>query len=243
MHLLVDGLTCIPQEAWLHSELRRHLPTLERMARALEESGYETHFIPEVRDNFSTLAWLEGYRIKGTTAYTIPFLSPEYCDKLVVEARAFESTTGYEPNDEEDPRFQINEFVLQHHCSQLAAGLEVLFTRAIVPVSTVLHSQSDLLLTSIQMARYEPKGVSHGNWHFDDDSDCSVVVSLAPELFTGGGTDLRTGPMSKVHIPPLPKGHALMFHGKTTLHRGCHVDKGERDLLVFWSEYKDGRTS
>lgn len=186
--------------------------------------------------------------MKGT-AYSAPlpipyrFYPPEYCAKLVVEAQKFDQDVGYEPNEEEEPEFQINEFVLQHHCSQLAAGLEVLFNRAIVPISTVVHGQAGLLLTSIQMARYEPKGVSHGNWHFDDDSDLSVVVSLAPELFTGGGTDLRTGPVAKVHVPKLQTGHALMFHGKTTLHRGCHVDEGRRDLLVFWSEYTDGRTS
>jgi hypothetical protein len=242
MHLLVDGLTCIPQEAWLHQGLRFHLPALERMARVLTEGRQNIESLVLDKGNYKALAWLEGHRIQGTTAYALPFLSHDYCDKLIVEARAFESAIGYTPNEDEEVEFQIPEFVLQHHCSQLATGLNVLFQRAMVPISTIVHGQPELNLVSAQLARYEPRGVRHGNWHFDDDSDCSVVVSLAPDLFNGGGTDLRTGPLKTVRVPKLPKGHALMFHGKTTLHRGCRVDAGVRDLLVFWSKY-DGRAT
>lgn len=241
MHLLANGLTCIPQEAWLHPELRRHLPALEHIAHVLTEGGHNIEaLIPEVKgDVFKALAWLHGHRLEDSTVYTIPFLSPAYCDALVLEARKFERDIGYTPNDAEDVEYQIPELTLQDNCPSLAACLEVLFTRAIVPISKVVHNPNDIVLRSIQLARYEPHAVGHGNWHTDEDSDLSVVVSLAPELFAGGGTDLRTGPMNLLHVPKLSKGHALMFHGKTTLHRGCHVDQGRRDLLVFWSEYHE----
>lgn len=245
MHLLANGLTCIPQVAWLHPELRHHLPALEHIARVLTEGRHNIEaLIPEVKgDVFKALAWLHKHRVPDTSAYTIPFLSPEYCDLIVQEGMQYETYKGYTPNEEEDEEYRIPEFVLQNECPRLAACMEVLFNRGIIPASKIVYSPEIPVLTSVQLARYEPRGVAHGNWHVDGCSDLSVVVSLAPELFTGGGTDIRTGPMNKVHVPKLPKGHALMFHGKTTLHRGCAVESGQRDLLVFWSEYKDGHDS
>lgn len=234
MHLLANGLTCIPQAAWLDPELRRMLPTIERMALALEDGGYDYDSIIGVAGWFKALAWLNGHRVKDTNAYAIPFLSPEYCDLLIEESRRF----NYTPNDDEDSEYQIPEFVLQHECPQLATCMQCLFEQVIVPISKVVYGPNDLQLTSAQFAQYTPHGTAHGNWHLDDDSDVTAVVSLAPELFTGGGTDIRVGPVRKVHVPKLNKGSALLFHGKTTLHRGTAVESGVRDLLVFWSMFK-----
>lgn len=39
-------------------------------------------------------------------------------------------------------------------------------------------------------------------------------------------------------VPQLPVGHAMLFQGSRTLHKGREVTEGARNLLVFWSELK-----
>lgn len=49
---------------------------------------------------------------------------------------------------------------------------------------------------------------------------------------------LRPGATTYADVPPLDKGHALLFSGKTVLHRGLNVDAGTRNILVYWCEYR-----
>ncbi|WYW03500.1 2OG-Fe(II) oxygenase [Pseudomonas phage vB_PpuP-Laguja-5] len=235
MHLVVDGLTCIPQQAWLHPELRQHLPALKSLARVLTEGGHEIPTIV-VDTELDALEWLQRGWETGRV-YSIPMFSEEYCDKLIAEADGMH----YEVNEDEEQPYQIPEVVLANECEALHKCMAVYLKEIIVPICEILFGSSPTWISSIQLARYTPQGVGHGNWHVDADSLFTAVVSLNPESFKGGGTDIRTGPLSYSHIPALPKGHALLFHGKTTLHRGCEVTEGRRDLLVFWSEVKDGQ--
>jgi len=182
----------------------------------------------------AALSWLNKYTIRPGI-YTMPFLAPEYCDLLLAEARAM---AEYEVNDAEDVPFQIPELVVQEHCIELATCLAKLFHEVYGPVCNILMGVEPEELQTVQFAKYQPHAVGHGNWHVDIDSDITVVVSMNPGEFVGGGTDLRTGPLATIQLPPLPKGHALLFNGKTTLHRGRAVTEGRRDLLVFWSEVK-----
>lgn len=240
MHLLVDGLTSIAQEAWLHPELRLHHPAIVRMARALVDGKQNSEALVEIlgQPEIAALQWLNDHTIRPGL-YRIPFLAPDYCDKLVVEADKMGETIGYEPNDDEELPYQIPELVLGHLCPSLFQCLQVLFDSAICPLTTILMGQQPAIIRTIQFARYEPAEVGHGNWHVDIDSDITAVVSLQPDKFEGGGTDVRTGPLSKITVEKLPQGHALLFHGKTTLHRGRKVESGRRDLLVFWTEVKE----
>lgn len=230
---LVDGATCIPREAWLHSELRLHLPALQRISRTLEDSGHSTEMVLFTEER-AALRWLNKYTIRPGI-YTMPFLSPEYCDLLLAEARVM---AEYEVNDAEDVPFQIPELCVQEYSIELATCLSKLFHNVYGPVCNILMGVEPEELRTVQFAKYQPHAVGHGNWHVDIDSDITVVVSMNPGEFTGGGTDLRTGPLASIQLDPLPKGHALLFNGKTTLHRGRAVTEGRRDLLVFWSEVK-----
>jgi predicted 2-oxoglutarate/Fe(II)-dependent dioxygenase YbiX len=84
------------------------------------------------------------------------------------------------------------------------------------------------------LAKYTPEGTKQTQWHHDADSNMTGLINLAPELYTGGGTDIRTTLLTYDHIPSIPKGHALVFNGNMLLHRGAPVETGERYLLVFW---------
>lgn len=234
-HLLKDGLTCIPVEAWLNQELRLHLPALVSLANQLDKHRQNWDQFRLTLSYRRALCWLAGWRVDGTDCYCIPFLSPEYCDKLLVEAGAM---AEYKVNDEEEQPYQIPELVLAEHCTQLFTCLQVLFDRVFTPCCKILYGHSSSVLRSVQFAKYTPENTAKGNWHVDMDSDITAVVSLDPEAFEGGGTAVRTGAMGTAVIPKLPKGHALLFHGKTTLHKGLAVESGVRDLLVFWSELK-----
>ncbi|WYW04323.1 2OG-Fe(II) oxygenase [Pseudomonas phage vB_PpuP-Kurepalu-1] len=238
MHLLANGLTAIPCEAWLHPQLRHHLPALTSMARLAEEHGNNIEPLADSitePGHLAALQWLERHKLL-TGVYSIPMFCPYYCDLLVAEADKMGEEVGYEPNPAEEAAFQIPELVLSTICPTLFTGLSVLFERAANPLCQLLYGEAPCVHSSIQFARYEPRGTSHGNWHTDQDSDTTLVISLQPEKFSGGGTDIRTGPLSFETIPKLPKGHGLLFQGRATLHRGRAVRSGRRDLLVFWTE-------
>lgn len=238
MHLLQNGQTCVPQTAWLDPELRQFLPALSRMARRVVDSGYEVLKEQDAAEE-QALTWLSSQpRVMFLDVYKLPFLSAEYCDLLVAEANAMSDTIGHEPNQEEEVAYQIPELFLETACPSLFAALAVLKERVLDVYSVLLYANQAPVIRAIQFARYESGGVEHGNWHHDDDSDLTAVVSLNPEKFSGGGTDIRINAWSYHTIAPLDKGNVLLFNGKHRLHRGRQVHTGVRDLLVFWNERK-----
>ena len=239
MHLLIDGQVCVPQMAWLNPGLRHHLPGLTKLAQLVEASG--NGVLPAKLDKVerAALEWLRNQCVLAHgVGYVLPMFSEEYCDKLVLEAQDMARAVGYEPNPDEEEAYQIPELVLAEVCPSLFAALDVFKSRVLDVYSVLLFGARPEVTRSIQFAQYSPDQTSHGNWHKDIDSDVTAVVSLQPERYEGGGTDLRLNAWDSIHVPPAPKGYILFFNGKHTLHRGCRVTKGRRDLLVFWTEYK-----
>lgn len=145
---------------------------------------------------------------------------------------------SFTPNPLEDKAYQIPEWTTQDQCPQLFRALRELHDAALAPVWMLIQGRTADVYNTIQFAQYNPKGTSHGNWHHDEDSDQTTVVSLNPEQFSGGGTQLRTSATTYADVPPLGKGHALLFSGKTVLHRGLNVNAGTRNILVYWCEYR-----
>ena len=236
MWLLNNPLLAVGVEQHIHPELRQRLGALRRYAGILQARRYAIKRVP--RECSEALDWLDSLHL-GNGAYAVPFLSPFYCDTLLAElGRAESEGVAYTTNELEERAFQIPEFTTQDQCPTLYRALRELHAGALGAVWHLLTGQHAEKYCSIQFAKYNPRGIAHGNWHHDADSDQTTVVSLAPELYTGGGTDLRLGARSFTHVPKLPKGHALLFNGKATLHRGCRVNTGVRDLLVYWNETK-----
>lgn len=233
-HLFKNHGLCIPSLAQVHVDLIPHIDTLAELAKWSEHGGVDWDGIGNahsgVLDAISLIKQVE----QRASAFTMPVFSPEFCASLV---REFEDHQ-YAVNEAEDEPYRIPELVLQHEALALHGSLAVHFERLLRPVAQVLFNVDPVNLRSIQLAKYQPSEVGHGNWHIDMDSDFTAVVALS-DSHTGGGTEIKpAGFGCAVEVPQLPVGHALLFPGKTHLHRGLEVTEGTRNLLVFWSEVK-----
>jgi hypothetical protein len=211
---------------WLHPHLkanRGHILTANALA---EEDG------PCAGNRDAQWRAFRDTHIKkyAPGVYSMPYLNPRLCRYL----RAHLLNLGYSPNDEEEPEAQINECVLNHMHPELFTqlnGVWMLVMPAIANLLLQLEVQSCL---SIQGAVYSPDGTKETAWHQDIDSEFTAVVALSdPSEFIGGGTDVWRD-NKQYNVPPLSVGHAMIFAGRTTLHRGCEVIYGERHLLVHW---------
>lgn len=167
----------------------------------------------------------------GNGVYSFPYLSEQFCEELL---EAVESAT-FEPNEDEAPEAQIPEIVLEERCKPLFDCLSVLFEHVATPLAQLLFNLEVASITSIQFAQYKAGGVSGTSLHHDRDSDVTLVVHLGTE-FTGGGTEFVGGVHGSITtVAPVPAGHAVLFLGRTTLHRGLPVEAGTRTLLVHWT--------
>lgn len=234
MWLLNDPLLAVSVEQHLHPELRQRLGALRAAASTLVRRDFNIKRLPAKERE--AVEWLERQRVHSTNAYTLPFLSPGFVQSLLAELQLVHAE--FTPNQLEAKAYQIPEWTTQDQCPQLFRALRELHNAALAPVWMLIQQRVADVYNTIQFAQYNPKGTAHGNWHHDEDSDQTTVVSLNPEQFSGGGTQLRTSATTYADVPPLGKGHALLFSGKTVLHRGLNVNAGTRNILVYWCEYR-----
>lgn len=211
---------------WLHPQLVPELAMLARVLEWVQVGG------PAVANrcedwrnfrNFKVRKWAPG-------VYSVPYLCPALCILL----RDHMANLGHMPNDEEEPEAQIQECVLNHEDPELFGKLNGLWMLAMPALAELLLQLEVKSCLSIQGAVYTPDGTSETQWHQDIDSEFTAVVALSdPASFDASGTDVwRDG--EQYTVPPLPIGHAMVFAGRTTLHKGNTVHAGERHLLVHW---------
>lgn len=231
MQLLRNPALACSLETYLHPDLRAVLPVMWKLAEFSERHAWNKQ--PRTKEMQRALDWLDARQITDGV-YVVPFLAPNVARAIQFEANDWPRC----PNEAEEKAYRIPEIVLKEACPQLFRTTSELMQAGMWPVLQVVHGRTPSRINSIQLARYEPSGTRHGNWHHDEDSDQTIVVSLNSDAFEGGGTDIMTGPWSRLHVPKVPTGHALIFNGKMTLHRGCAVESGVRDLLVYWTEVK-----
>lgn len=166
----------------------------------------------------------------GGNVFKLPFLSQEDCDALLLAAENYD----FSSNPEEELPYQINEAIL----SQVDPEVFQYYYDKLFPLinaySLFVYSTPITSIDTMQLAKYSPEGTPGTGWHHDKTSDVSVVISLNPGEFEGGGTELRLTPSQIKGLGPLPQGHGLFFNGKCVQHRGLPVTKGERMLLVIW---------
>lgn len=193
--------------------------------------------IPDVwtlpEEQIVALDWFYGLpRYVNNSVFSAPLLHPDVCDLLIQYIE--ENKDKFKPNIEEMPDYQINELVLSDVYPELYNSILEFAKNTLFLLYNLHWGKYPNTVESIQLAQYEVTGTKKTGWHHDASSNMTGVVNLAPELYTGGGTDIRTSILSYEHIPPVPKGHVLIFNGNSTLHRGAEVESGVRNLLVFW---------
>lgn len=246
MHVLTRPGVAIASLDKYHPALRDHIDTLKAMGEASEErngltwadmsdgpfdrwGGVLTNVVKE-HGGAADRPDL-GYR---TGVYSIPFLHPDYCDALLTEVAAM----SFEVNPDENAEVQIPEITLADNCPALHSCLHGLFNNVVNPLTRVLYQLEQTKMSSIQFAQYRPDNTAHGNWHHDRDSDITLVVALS-DFHKGGGTLVKPQGLGEpFEVPQLSVGHAMLFQGSRTLHKGLPVLEGARNLLVFWSELK-----
>lgn len=227
----------------LHPELSEHVEALSEMVKAAEEIRPDPDGLGElIRSNrkwADAYAWgmraLYGQRLEalGGAVHCVPFLHPEVCKNLIGMAEDLAKDGGWRKNECEPGPYQIPEIVVAQRdpamyevLKHLAGYLNLYYA--------LIYQAIPQRIASIQFTKYSKADTSGGDWHHDLDSDYTAVVSLAPEKFRGGGTDIRLTPTSYCTVTPLPSGYALLFNGRHVHHRGRPVTSGDRYLLTFW---------
>lgn len=237
----------MPLSQFIHPELRRHAPALMRLIEQCQDrvpSPDELGELIAADDELSTAyAWVmsvlydSAITCMGGIVYAVPFLNPSFCAGLVEQADELAKDGGWKRNDCEQSAYQIPEIVVRER----SQGLHDLLA-SFVPYLNIYHAMIcqtvPRVVGSIQFTRYDESDCSGGNWHHDLDSDFTAAVSLAPHLFEGGGTDVRTAPTKSARVHPLPAGYALLFNGQKIHHKGAPVTKGARTLLTYWLSSK-----
>lgn len=223
-----------PFMGWVHPSLAAHLEGIDQLVTRLEATSYE---IPKLIDlsakEFRALTYIETLpRFASGQVVALPLLHPDLCDLLVAFAQ--QKAADYEVNATEEDAYQMPELVLQVVHPPIYHALLTFATNSLYKVMKLIWGRGPTRTESIQLARYNATGISGSGWHHDEDSNMTVVANLAPELFKGGGTDFRLNISTYVHVPPVDKGHALIFNGHQILHRGAPVASGERNILVWW---------
>ena len=234
-------------EQFLHPELRKFSPPLMRLiddckdqVLSPDEVASRVEWDDDLADAYNwvmtTLSQnhVVGY---GGPVYMVPLLDPGFCVGLIDRAEEMARKGGWKRNECEDSPYQIPEIVVKYRQPAMHD-----FLAGLIPFMNVYHAMIcqavPQVIGSIQFTKYSQDDCNGGNWHHDLDSDSTATVSLAPDLFEGGGTDIRISPTKAIRIPPLPAGHALLFNGQKIHHKGAPVTKGSRYLLTYWLSSK-----
>lgn len=228
----------------LHPELRPHIDSLLELIEGFDTPPSPEEFcnksgITRDNDRWKSYKWAYDQLISSQQmtlagpVYSIPLIDSQVCNNLIIHGEHIAKDGGWARNPCEPEEVQIPEIVLAQRSPATFKMLEGLI-RYINVFHAILYQRVPQSVSSIQFTKYTPETTNQGNWHHDLDSDFTVVVSLNPDLFEGGGTEVIADPMRTIQIPPLPAGHALIFNGKMIRHRGMEVTKGSRYLLTYW---------
>lgn len=174
---------------------------------------------------------MNSIRSMSNVAYVANMMSKEYCSSLVDKLKEYKFTV----NEGEDEYYQIPEVVIKYSNSDLFLELEYAFNNYIAKYLQTIRFKKEFNINSIQFAKYSATGeISKGNWHYDEDSDSTVVIYLNDD-YEGGGTQFKTDADDNIiTVDKFEVGDSIFFNGKVVPHRGLPVTKGDRYILVFW---------
>lgn len=223
---------------WIyHRQIRPWVPVIQEFIAKAKDYGIdECHQLYyDMGMKVMPLRYHGGY-------YTCPILSDEACEYIV--RFADNMYREFKVNPEEELPYQIPELVLSEHSIDMDNSCKAVARELIWPLFELMYGNRPNHFTSVQLARYQAMegDIKGTGWHSDESSEATCVVSLSPERHTGGGTALRVAGALKpaIIVGALPRGHALLFNGRTTMHRGLPLASGQRNLLVYWCVNKTG---
>jgi len=174
------------------------------------------------------------YGAMGGNIFLTKLMTPVECDFLINCASHYD----FAPNLEEGAEYRIEEAMLEVVDPECYESLKETLLPVLNAYCLMINSTPITKVVSFQIAKYRPEGTPGTGWHLDKESDFTAVISLNPENFEGGGTGFRMAPHATADVPPLMKGQAVMFNGRSVQHRGLPVTSGERLLLVCWCSTK-----
>lgn len=227
-----------------HVKLQERLTVLNHWVGAQKGCQEDTdNFLVSKRDDaLDGLAYVqegaaEHLFTNSRGVVTLPWLSPEQCQYIIDTVE----TVPFSVNEDEPYLAQMPEVVLQDMLPDLHDELWDKFVAELYGYILLQTGISIERIGSIQVAKYSADGIRQGVWHHDNDSDITVTVALNDD-FEGGGVEIMS--TNGVLEPPycndsVVRGQATVFRGRTSLHRGLPVTKGNRYILVFWCKVSD----
>lgn len=217
-------------DEWNEERARAFLPVItERKGRIATRNRFE-QISTEVKSWALETVVNNRVPLIAAQAWILPVLSLEACDYLVEETQWLD----WQPNEEEEHDYQIPEIVLSEQAPMLDQQVKDALFAGLAPWIATIYGRLPTRYASVQMTRYQPENTSKGHYHIDQDADYTAVVALNDD-FVGGGTAFCDGLLGEFEVPPVPKGYALVFGGRTTLHKGLPVLEGTRRLLTVWA--------
>lgn len=222
----------------MHPELSAQLGKIQKLMDTIEATEYDETMVYDDSVRAPLLHIMKklvksygdfGFYTSGV--YSFPVLTSAYCKALSRKASRF----TFEVNECENECAQMKEAIVEDNDQDLYVTMCLLFAIVSSTVAKSLMTVEAASITTVQFAKYSADDIANGNWHYDEDSDVSLVIALNDD-YEGGGTAVKTPGIGKeIVVPPLPIGHAMLFNGRANLHKGLKVLKGTREVLVFWS--------
>ncbi len=170
----------------------------------------------------------------GEGVYSFKLFEDKYCKELLRKTKEYK----YRVNTKENIEYRMPEAVLEEVDIGLYLQMCDIYREGIFPIMRDLFFVNDYEISSVQFARYSHKGINSSDWHLDEDSDITAVVTLNNE-FEGGGTGFKPDANAEeFEVTKLGIGEVLLFKGSTVMHKGLPVTEGSRDILVFWAMSK-----
>ena len=222
-YVIKNHMLLYPSEWMLEPEIAQAIRSDRPLVKTCVMDGVPDDLSP---DQIETLKHVKH---EGHDIYTMPMFSKEFVRMMNDEIENIKAVDGFQVNPDEAEEVRIEEFVLQHRCPGWYLSMMELFLAKINVIIGALYGRV-LCEGVIQLANYNPRGITKTSWHHDGDSDFTLVVPLNTGEYKGGGTEF----FNRVTVPALPNGNALIFPAQGMMHRGMPVEYGDRYLLVFW---------
>ena len=153
----------------------------------------------------------------ASSAFVLPVLSPEGCQAILDRAHAYDWS---ENHDGEAEPYRMLEAVYAAVDPEFGTMLHSVLMSGLAPWWMMTRGRLPTRTASLQLAQYSADDRAGGEFHRDRDSNYSCVISLNPDEYEGGGTDIRDGLIGEFHLPRLPQGYGLFFDGRGIIHRG-----------------------